>query len=27
MIENNIGVNIKRNIAVKEIDFPYFEGE
>lgn len=27
MIENNIGVSIKKKIVVKEIDFSYFEGE
>jgi len=27
MIENNIGVNVKRKIIIKEVDFSYFEGE
>lgn len=27
MIENNIGVNVKRKIVIKEVDFSYFEGE
>ena len=27
MIENNIGVSIKKKIVVKELDFSYFEGE
>lgn len=27
MIENNIGVNVKRKIVIKEIDFSYFEGD
>ncbi|MBY6054754.1 restriction endonuclease [Cytobacillus firmus] len=27
MIENNIGVNIKKTVVIKEVDFSYFEGE
>ncbi|KMM37955.1 restriction endonuclease [Guptibacillus hwajinpoensis] len=27
MIENNIGVSIKKKLVVKEVDFSYFEGE
>jgi restriction system protein len=27
MIENNIGVGIKKKFVVKEVDFTYFEGE
>ncbi|MGA4718980.1 restriction endonuclease [Fictibacillus nanhaiensis] len=27
MIENNIGVNIKKYLVIKEVDFSYFEGE
>jgi restriction system protein len=27
MIENNIGVSIKKKFVVKEVDFSYFEGE
>ncbi|MCM3616155.1 restriction endonuclease [Sutcliffiella horikoshii] len=27
MIENNIGVNLKKSYLIKEVDFSYFEGE
>jgi restriction system protein len=27
MIENNIGVNVKKKVVIKEVDFSYFEGE
>ncbi|WP_121613937.1 restriction endonuclease [Mesobacillus foraminis] len=27
MIENNIGVNVKKKLVIKEVDFSYFEGE
>lgn len=27
MLEYNVGVNIKRNVLIKDVDFTYFEGE